>query len=227
MSAEARKYFRHLDLVREDIREELDIVGIKPTNLRICDYGCGNGITTFGLAIEAKGSECIGVDLFGKDSKIGINEIDQIIKNVSNKTAEKDKHFSEAYELIKTNRVPMFRQGNIVKNINLPTDIELAYCKKLLVNIFAKEYEGIPSGENGLIAGLRSIYQSLRSDGLLCAIEYFDDFTLREYFEQCGFQLELREQIKRNEIRSKGRTNVVSSMTLYLCRKRKALPTPA
>jgi SAM-dependent methyltransferase len=218
MSTEAGRYFRYLDLVREDIREEFDLVGKNPNRLKICDFGCGNGITTFGLAIEAKESECIGVDLFGEGSKITPVEIDQILKAIIFRFKDKEK-CGQISELIDTGRAPEFRQENIVKNVNLPKDIDLAYCKKVLINIFSREYESIPSGENGLISGLRNINQCLNPDAQLLAIEYFDDFALEGYFERCGFQVERREQIKRREIRSKGRTEVESTMTLYLCRR--------
>jgi SAM-dependent methyltransferase len=218
MSTEAGKYFRYLDLVREDIREEFDLAGTNPYKLKICDFGCGNGITTFGLAIEAKESECIGVDLFGEGSKITPDEIGQILKTIIIKFEDKEK-YRQISELIDTNRAPRFWQGNIVKNVNLPKDIDLAYCKRVLINILSKEYEGIPSGENGLISGLRNINRSLNPDAQLLAIEYVDDFALESYFERCGFQVERREQIKRREIRSKGRTEAESTMILYLCRK--------
>ena len=71
MQAETRKYFKYLDLVREDIREEFDHLGIKLDRHRVCDFGCRNRITTFGLALESKLTDCIGVDLF--DSEVGID----------------------------------------------------------------------------------------------------------------------------------------------------------
>jgi SAM-dependent methyltransferase len=189
MATEVRNYFRYLDLVREDIREEFSLLGIKQRNPRICDFGCGNGLTTFGLAIESRESECLGVDLFGKVTKITPTEITQLIETVTTECKDKNKYHQEICELIEANRIPKFHQGNIVNNINLPQEIDLAYCKKVLVNIFLKEYEGFPSGEQSLIAGLGNIYQSLRPGGQLCVIEYYKDFILERYFEQCGFKI--------------------------------------
>jgi SAM-dependent methyltransferase len=217
MSTEARKYFQYLDLVREDIREEFDLLGINPKNARIGDLGCGDGLTTFGLALEASASVCIGIDLFS--TKITPPEIEQFIETVSFGCKDNYSYDPEICELITSQRVPKFQQGNIVTNLNLPPDLDLAYCKKVLVNVFLKEYVGIPSGEQGLITGLSNIYQSLRPDGQLCAIEYYKDFILEPYFEQCGFHIQRRVQIERQEIRSKGRTQAVSPMTIYLCTK--------
>jgi 2-polyprenyl-3-methyl-5-hydroxy-6-metoxy-1,4-benzoquinol methylase len=47
IETEVRKYFKSLDLVREDIREELEALNLHPEALRICDFACGSGITTF------------------------------------------------------------------------------------------------------------------------------------------------------------------------------------
>ena len=221
MATEVRKYFRYLDLVREDIREEFDLLGINPRNFRICDYGCGNGLTTFGLALEAQASECIGIDLFDQAVKITPRKIDQLVEAVSIQCKDKREYILEICALIAEKRVPKFQQGNIVKNFNLPTDLDLAYCKKVLVNVFMKEYSGTPSGEQGLLTGLGNIFESLRPNGLLCGIEYYNDFILEKYLEECGFQIERRVQVERREIRSKGRTRTVSPLTLYLCRKRR------
>jgi SAM-dependent methyltransferase len=220
MSIEARNYFKYLNLVREDIREEFDSLGISPRFSRIGDFGCGNGITTFGLAIETQASKCIGIDLFSKEVKITPKKIEQLIQTLSIECKERSKYDQELCELIKTDRVPKFQQGNIVTNINLPQEMDLAYCKKVLVNLFFKEYEGIQSGEQGLINGLRNIFESLCSGGRLCVIEYYNDFILEKYLEKSGFLIERREQIEHREVRSKGRTKTLSPITLYLCRKK-------
>lgn len=210
---EARKYFKHLDLVREDLREELDQLGIHPAGLRICDYGCGSGLTTFGLAIEVKGSQCFGVDLFGE--VIGIDP--QKIKKLCRFANPKEQ--PEIVELVKTDRLPKFMPGNILQNENLPQAIELAYCKKVLVNLYGKSYAGTETGESGLLKGLRNIVERMCPQGILCAVEYDEEDWLARYFKDCGLEIERRAHINRREIRSRGRTDVTSRLTLYLCRK--------
>lgn len=219
MATEERKYFRYLDLIREDIREEFNPLGINPARDSICDFGCGNGITTFGLALESQDSECIGIDLFGKESKIAPQKINDLVARVKMTCKDQNKYFQDVCALIRHGRVPTFQQGNIVTNQNLPQDIDLVYCKKLLVNIYGKEYPGVQSGELGLLAGLRNIARSLRPQGQLCVIEYDNDFMLESTLEKGGFQIQKKDQITRNEIRSEGRTEVESLVTLYLCSK--------
>jgi SAM-dependent methyltransferase len=221
MSTQARNYFKYLNLIRENIREELDSLEIQKENLKICDFGCGNGITTFGLALEAKGSVCTGVDLFNEETGITIREISRYIEIVKDQYHQTvvNPYPDDLWKLINDNRTPKFQAGNIVLNKNLPNNIDLAYCKKVLINIMEKEYAGTPSGEQGLLAGLRNIAKCVRSNGWLCAVEYDKEFILEKYFELCGLRILRLEQIKRREIRSKGRTKTISTLTLYLCQK--------
>ena len=115
MYSEANRYFRYLDLVREDIREELDLLGLHQQRLKICDFGCGNGITTFGLALEVSESICTGIDLF--DSEPTPNTLAhyiEILENASHSTQPPKSSFPGGiYELIKRKRLPQFIQGSI------------------------------------------------------------------------------------------------------------------
>lgn len=221
MYSETKKYFRYLNLVREDIREEFDLLGIPDTVSRICDFGCGNGITTFSLALEVEGSKCIGIDLFeNKASPEKLNQYIEIVKTkCENMQSPKASFSTDLCKLILENRSPQFNRGNIVLNQNLPGNIHLAYCKKVLINILDKKYENIPSGEKGLLDGLKHINRSIKSDGWLCVIEYDREFKLESYLEMSGLRILKRAQIERREIRSRGRTNAISTFTLYLGRK--------
>lgn len=209
----AKRYFKHLDLVREDIREEFVKLGISMAGIRICDFGCGTGLTTFGLALEVERSECFGVDLFDHQNGVTPKVIADLLKHIQG-----EEH-PQITELIETDRVPAFIKGNIVKNENLPREIDLAYCKKVLANMYGKAYQDIESGESGLRKGLSNIAACINPRGFLAAVEYDKDHILERHLLEAGFKIVRREQIKRREIRSKGRTDVISTLTLYLCQK--------
>lgn len=104
MTTEANKYIKYPDLVREDIREEFDLLGIKPKSARICDFGCGKGITAFGLAIESPDSECIGVDLFGEELQNTPAIIDEVVINIKGNCADPKAQFWDVCSLIKGGR---------------------------------------------------------------------------------------------------------------------------
>jgi len=223
MDREVKRYFKNLDLVREDIREEFDLLTIPFEGKRICDFGCGNGITTFGLALEAEGSECMGMDLFDEGTgttPAKLNRYIAIVETECQKPEPSENIFPESLcRLVHAKRTPQFIEGNIVLGENLLSGVDLAYCKKLLINLWGKKYGDTPSGEAGLVQGLKHITESIRSGGWLCVIEYEKGFKFEKYFEACGLQVIRREQIKRREVRAKGRTNVLSKFALYLSQK--------
>ena len=222
MNSEVKKYFRHLDLVREDMREELALIDLPEKALTICDYGCGNGLTTYSLGLEVPGSKCIGVDRFDGESFPTLSTMMQyleIIKSHCKDHTPTGKSFSDDLcRLIGEKRNPQFRRGDIVSGQNLPQGVDLAYCKRLLINIFHGKHGNELHGEDGLRAAINHIVNSLRPGGLVCVIE-FEGFGLEEYFLREKLRILNRTLIKRNDIRSRGRTTVTSHYDFYLCQK--------
>jgi hypothetical protein len=115
--------------------------------------------------------------------------------------------------------LPQFRRGNIVLGKNLPRNIDFAYCRKVLTNIKGKEYENTPSGKGALLVGISNIVNCIRPHGWICIVEYDKEFKLGQYLERGGLRLIKQTQIKRREIRSRGRTPVISDLAVYQCQK--------
>jgi len=221
MNSEAKRYFKYLHLVREDIREEFEQLGIHQKVLRVCDFGCGSGISTFGLALEIAGAECIGIDLFGEEltPKKLRQYVGAVRSQCQNPQFPENLFPADLCRLVAEKRSPQFIEGNIVGNQNLPRNIDLAYCKKLLVNLKGKQAKDRLSGEDRLLIGLKHITHSIRPSGLMCVIEYDTDFRLAKYLEKSDLRILRRTHIKRREIRSRGRTNAISTFALYLCQR--------
>ena len=221
MDSEARTYFRHLHLVREDIREEFEQLELHPRALRVCDFGCGSGISTFGLALEIPGAACTGLDLFG--GEVTPDTLERYVTAVRRHCQGQRRPWrpfpADLCKLLLEARSPRFIRGDIVGNRNLPADVDLAYCKKLLVNLRGEEPREGLSGEERLRIGLEQITQCIRPGGLLCAVEYDRDFGLAEHLDRGQLRILRRTLIQRREIRSRRRTNVVSTFALYLCQR--------
>ncbi len=225
MDSEARKYFKYLHLVREDIREEFERLDIRPEASRVCDFGCGSGIFTFGLALEIPGAECIGLDLYREEvtPKV-LGEYTSVVRMQCQGAKRPGKLFPEDLcRLVLEERSPRFVRGDVVGNAGfstgLPADVDLAYCKKLLVNLMGEDSGDGLSGEERLHIGLERIAHSLRPGGLACVVEYGKDFGLAKHLENSDLRILRRTQIERKEIRSRGRTNVTSTFALYLCQR--------
>ena len=221
MDSEAKKYFRYLHLVRKDVREEFERLELDPRASRVCDFGCGSGIFTFGLALEMPGAECTGLDLFSGDLT---PEVLGQYSNVVRRQCEGQRGPNNPFppdlcRLVLEAGSPRFIRGDIVADRNLPSDVDLAYCKKLLVNLPEQGSEDGPAGEERLRVGLEHIAQSIRPGGLLCLIEYDREYGLAKHLDRGEFRILRRAQIVRREIRSPGRTSVISTFALYLCQR--------
>jgi len=149
------KYQQFLDYIKprmEELRE--DLVGL-PINAfkKVGDFGCGWGFTTWCLMREIPNSECIGIDKFDPENPPTWSN-DFSLEYVQN-----------WYKEIDANNYPDFRQGDIVKGENLPSDFDLIYCKRVLYNIF------LTKGESELIQAINHIVQALKPNGWFCLIE--------------------------------------------------------
>ena len=135
MIPELKKSFRYLHLFREDIREELDLLGLPGNVRKVCDFGCGSGLNTFALALDIEKSNCIGIDLFEEGKSF--SKPNYLTENIQQACDDQQspEHFFE-YDLCilhHERRLPKFVQGNIVLNQNMPGNLDLACCKKTIV----------------------------------------------------------------------------------------------
>ncbi len=222
MYAPVRNYFRHLGLVCEDIQEELDLIGRPGDILKVCDFGCGQGLSTYGLALALPGSECIGIDRFDGESSPSLSTMlrysDAVKQLCESDLSLKAGFPGELCRLLRETRLPMFHRGDIVLGHNLPADVDLAYCKRVLINLFYRKHGEHPSGGEGLLTAIKHIARSVRPGGYVCTVE-FDGFALDEYLRKANLSIVRHGVFKRNDIRARGRTTVISQYAFYLCQK--------
>jgi SAM-dependent methyltransferase len=220
MDPALKKYFRHFDLVCEDVREELEFMDLNETILRVCDFGCGKGLITYAFAVELEGSKCIGIDKFHGESVPTFGSITQYVGNLrlGCEGPSGENIPEELCRLYHQGRLPIFQTGDLLLGDNFPNNLDLAYCNKVLVNIFLGKHGNELSEMEGVQAALSNISRSVKPGGYVCIVE-FEGFPLEDYFPKADLDLVKYIPFTRNDIRSKGRTTVISKYALFLCQK--------
>ncbi|MFW9780352.1 MAG: hypothetical protein ACFFE8_16035 [Candidatus Heimdallarchaeota archaeon] len=221
-----RKYIKYTHLIREDIRKIMQRFGLKPEKIRICDFGCGSGITTFALSLELDKSICIELDKFSGDFQYSLDEIRKLenhlcnycSNNLMNKLRIGEKTAIDLCQLMADNRLPSFIRGDIVTGSNLPRDIGLAFCQRIFINIKKGKQGKKRAEQENLLRAIENIVNSLSDGGYLLSIE-FAKFELIPSLKECGLEIIEYFDFNRHDVRSRGRTNVLSHYTAYLCQK--------
>jgi SAM-dependent methyltransferase len=203
-----RKWFRHLALAREDVRDELEWLG-EPIGERVGDFGCGNGLCTFALACELPTARCIGVDKQISEATSAALALATSVRDVGDEAL---------VGLVESGRVPRFRQGDVVTSAGLPRDLDLVHCKRLLANIHGGAHENRLMGRDGVRVAVTNMLGALRPGGRLLVLEY-SRFELGPILEECGVEVLQQAKFTRHDIRSRGRTAVVSTYASWLCRR--------
>jgi hypothetical protein len=146
------EFLERLKLEKEDIQDELFSVPLNTPIHKICDFGSGDGHTTLSLMLALKATECIGIDKFSDDLlSPSLRNVEQVFKNLQNNML-KTFNFQESslqedlQRLFSELGSPVFQKGDILKGDNFPDNLDFAYCKRVLGNIYTGEYNNSPSG---------------------------------------------------------------------------------
>jgi tRNA1(Val) A37 N6-methylase TrmN6 len=159
----------------------------------MADYGCGTGLRTIALMEQLSASHATGVDT-------DPNAIAQALSFVSQ---------LQATHVPVLKGLPQFIVGDVVTGENLPSDVQIAFSRRLLTNLLGSSHHGAPSR---LASALRNIAQSLAPGGYAMFIEeaaQHGDFT--SALEHASLRVFPREQFRYKE--------KVIPMVRYVCIK--------
>lgn len=152
------KYQQFVDYVKPEIEElQEDLRGLPLTvmSYKVGDFGCGWGYITWCLMHEIPNSECIGIDKFDPENPPTLSKWRFSLDNVQS-----------LFRRFGVEPSPDFRQGDIVKGENLPSDFDIVYCKRVLFNIFVSN-----DGCAKLNQAIHHIADALKYNGWFCLIE--------------------------------------------------------
>lgn len=173
-------------------------------------------------------TECIGIDTFlGNGFSPSFQSIQQTFDEIKTtilatpENRQEDKVIGEIRHMLRNGRFPVFQQDDIVQSNSLPDNLDFAFCKLVLGNIYTGEYNNIIKGEDGVNLAIRNIANSTKLNGVICLVEKDAmNFTL---FLQNARLTPLRIcRISRGDIGTFGRLTTSASIVnyvVYLCKK--------
>ena len=194
-------FFDEVNKQKNSIQEDLKAVQLPLVNGKICDFGCGLGYTTYCLASILNATKSIGVD----NDSATIHKANlwfkalELYKQISIDEETTDGILTqEVNHMVSTLHPPEFLVRDVVAGENLPSHISLAYCRKLLVNIFVGGYENNMSGLDGCQLAIQNIVKTLTPRGWFVAIEERQGGDFSQLFEKCGLNIVDKTSIQLN-----------------------------
>lgn len=182
LNDEVKAFFVEIEEQKKRIQKDLQAVELPLLNRKICDFGCGLGYTTYCLASILNATESIGIDSDPATiHKAGLwFKAVKLYKQLSTKEETTDEVLTqEANQMLRIVRFPEFLVRDVVSGEYLPSNIGLAYCRKLLVNILTGSYGNRISGIDGCRLAIQHIVKTIMPGGWFVAVEEISggDFT--------------------------------------------------
>jgi len=208
-----------LQLEIEDIQEDLRLLDVDFSNSKIGDFGCGDGFTTVSLATLLHPKLAFGIDKNADDINQAKALLEKIVCFRDDVATLQDDYLKSVIDsLVNKNLIIEFKTGNIVSDENLLTGLHLAYCKKVLVNIFRGAYSNTENGWEGVCVVAKNIARTVSPSGLIILIEHADKYVdIKSCFEQAGLILKAKSRIQRYDIGLQGRiTNTLGVKSQYV-----------
>jgi SAM-dependent methyltransferase len=210
--------FTRLRLEIEDIQEEISSLDLNLTEGKIGDFGCGGGYSTLALSAVLKSSKSIGIDKNSQEIRYARDIFEKLLHEIPNIQHDqgRDDLQDTLQHLVQRHITIEFRVGDIITGQSLPTGLHLAYCKRLLLNIYRSQYGNAVEGEDGVMSAITNIAASVRPEGLVIVIEHAG-IDFRPFLEQVGLVYQNASRMERYDIGSHGRiTNSLVGKTQYI-----------
>jgi hypothetical protein len=156
-----------------DVQDDISTIYINDSEFTIADFGCDNGISTCSLALLFQ-QQVIGIDSNANAVAEAMAFIQCFLdtQNFQENFSYAENVFIERVNKIRNLKyIPMFTCGNVVSGENLPQNIKLAYCKRILNPIHEGDDNNSISGMEGVYFALKNITKCVFDDGWIVIIE--------------------------------------------------------
>jgi len=184
-----RIFFRKLSEISKDISEDLATIPDNKPYQRVCDFGCGDGISTLNLTSSLRVEKAYGIDKYESNinqAKLWGRAFTKLIEFYKTDSVIDISLQNQAIKMLALCENIEFKVGDVAES-KLPASLDIAYCNLLLVNIYNGSYENHASGISGVEAAIKNISNSLVEGGYFLAIEqYGQGLDFNYLFEKAG-----------------------------------------
>jgi len=184
-----KAFFDKISETKKQLQEDLEVVELPWSNRKICDLGCGFGYTTYCLTSLLKTTQTTGIDI----DPLAINQAENWFKAVklyeqltSEQELSDDVLTAEAKKILGIEQPPNFVVGDVISGENLPLNVSLAYCRRLLVNIVHGDYKDKLSGIERVKLVIRNITNTIVPEGWFVAVEESSGGDFSKFIEEEG-----------------------------------------
>ncbi len=177
-----QQFLDNVESARKELREDLANLPIGNAKYKVGDFGCGWGYNTWGLMFEIPNSESVGIDKFDPDNPPCIEDI---FRSEKFSLEIVSKQFEE-FGLSQGMHSPSVVKGDIVTGENLPENLDLIYCKRVMYNICTGD-----NGDAAILQAIKNISNAVVVGGWFCFVEIQVSWfkpTIEEILTQENFE---------------------------------------
>jgi hypothetical protein len=176
---------------KEQLQNDLADIELPLPTGKICDFGCELGFTTYCLASILNATESVGADIDVSainQAKKWFKAINLYIQFTSEKPLSDDIVYEKSNLLLGILKPPEFAICDVVSEENLPSDISLAYCRKLLVNIACGNYSDNIFDIDKVRLTIKNIAKKIVHGGWLIVVEETKGGNFSHLLEEQGLR---------------------------------------
>lgn len=166
-------------------------------------------------------AECVGIDKFAGDHLVpSIHDVENLFATIKKVVLSGSDDFvkdiqEELLQLLNEGHWPVFQEEDIVKSKNLPNDLDFAYCKLVLGNVYNGEYGNSIMGEDAVMGAIQNITDCIKKDGLFCLVEK-DVMSFQPFLERANLTFLRVCRFRRGEIGEHGRLSSSTGIGNYI-----------